>query len=107
MGWFEWDKLYEQLDSIADELTTRLDRIENKITRLQEDQMAHAEQINASLDDLNTKTDEAAARLRDIMTSVQPGMTQEEADAITARINSEATKLSGWGVNPDDPLPVT
>jgi chaperonin cofactor prefoldin len=73
MGWFEWDKLYGLLDSIADELTERLERIENKITRLQEAQMQHAEQINASLDDLNSKTDEAAARLREIMAGIQPG----------------------------------
>jgi methyl-accepting chemotaxis protein len=106
VGWFEWDKLYTQLDDITDALSQQLDRIENKITRMMEANMAQAEQINASLDDLNAKTDEAAARLREILGSITPGMTQEQVDAITARIDAEASKLSGWGVNPDDPLPV-
>jgi DNA repair ATPase RecN len=105
MGWFEWDKLYTQLDDITDALSQQLDRIENKITRMMEANMAQAEQINASLDDLNAKTDEAAARLKEIVNGIHAGMTQEEVDAITARIDAESQKLSGWGVDPTNPIP--
>jgi hypothetical protein len=88
MSWSDWEILFK-----------RLDRIELKLTQIQEVQVAQAQQINASLDDLNAKTDEAAARLREIISSLHPGMTQEEVDAITAKIDAQATRLSGWGID--------
>jgi ABC-type transporter Mla subunit MlaD len=88
--WAVWDKLFGLLTSI-----------DNKLGGL----MAQSEEINASLDDLNTKTDEAAARLTEILANLKPGMSQAEVDAVKARIKTEADRLGTWGQDASNPIP--
>ena len=66
--------------------------------------MTKADDANAKLDRINAATTNIAADIRSL--KVVAGMTQAEADAVNARLESTATALEGIAAEtPDEPAP--
>jgi len=61
--------------------------------------------VNLRLDDLDTKTNEAGERLKQIAAAIKPGMTDAEVEQVNTRIQTEADRLATWGTDPASPIP--
>ena len=74
-------------------------------THLLEQLMSRADEANARLDRINDATNNIAADIRSL--KVEPGMTQAEADALNARLESTATALEAIAAETPDVPPTT